>query len=95
MGERRESIVGGARDVEDLVVPGLRNPSRWVGSGARGGATRHVVLEQQCAKSAGGLGTAWFRSAWEKKEVTGWPLEREVKGGLGVGKRCFVSLGGV
>ena len=39
MGERRESIVGGARDVEDLVVPGLRNPSRWVGSGARGGAT--------------------------------------------------------
>lgn len=67
MGERREFIVGGARDVEDRAVPGLRNPARWVGSGARGGATRHVVLEQPRAKSAGGLGTTWFRSAWEKK----------------------------
>ena len=53
MGERLEFIVGGARDVEDCAVPGLRNPARWVGSGARGGATRHVVLEMQCAESAG------------------------------------------
>lgn len=82
MGERLEFIVGGARDVEDYVAPGLREPARWVGSGARGGATRHVVLELQCSKSAGDLGTAWFRSAWEKKRSAAGRLRGESGEGL-------------
>lgn len=80
--QRLEFIVGGARNVEDLVVPGLRNPARWVGSGARGGATRHVVLERQCAESIGDLERAWFRSAWEKKRSPAGRLRGESGEGL-------------
>ena len=85
VGERLEFIVGGARDVEDCAVPGLRNPARWVGSGARGGATRHVVSLKslmQCAESAGDLGTAWFRSVWEKKRSPAGRLRGESGEGL-------------